>query len=216
MLPVSEEITIRLEVLNAQDSPISCLEAVLRHLDGERAAIVLPAAVSASCVHWGSRVRFFVEQQTYVYEIVGSVIAQEATEDAGCALQVRLWECRPGRQRRTVPRRAARFPVQFTPWEVSASAEPKEEAWQCGQCLDISCAGMRLRAPHQPVLPERFLLRFALPLASGSDGRPRTFCLQGRLLRARPIGRQAIGVEIAVKFEKLSPEEGLALSALLS
>ena len=75
MLPIAEDISIRMEVLNAQDSPISCMEATLRHLDGERAAILLPVAASLSCVHWGSRVRFFIEQQTFVYEIVGSVIA---------------------------------------------------------------------------------------------------------------------------------------------
>ena len=216
MLPIAEDIAIRIEVLNAQDSPIACMEATLRHLDEERAAILLPVAVSSSCVHWGSRVRFFVEQQTHVYEIVGSVIAREVTEDAACALQVCLWECRAGRQRRAVPRRAARFPVQFLPLERTSSAEPEEEAWQCGQCLDISGAGMRLRIPHQPALPEHFLLRFALPLPSGGDDGSRVFCLQGRLLRARPIGRQAMDIEIAVKFEKLSPEEGLALSALLA
>jgi hypothetical protein len=216
MLPIAEDISIRMEVLNAQDSPISCMEATLRHLDGERAAILLPVAASSSCVHWGSRVRFFVEQQTHVYEIVGSVIAREVTEDAACALQVCLWECRTSRQRRAVPRRAARFPVQFLSHEETPSAEPEEEAWQCGQCLDISCAGMRLRIPHQPALPERFLLRFALPLLPGGDGGSHAFCLQGRLLRAQPIGRQAIDIEIAVKFEMLSPEEGLALAAFLA
>lgn len=215
MLPIAEDISIRIEVLNAQDNPISCMEATLQHLDGERAAIVLPIATPASCMHWGSRVRFFVEQQTYIYEIIGSVIAQEVTEDSACALQICLWECRTSRQRRAVPRRAVRFPVQFASLEMASSAGSDEEVWQCGQCLDISCAGMRLRAPHQPVLPERVLLRFALPLPTDSDGPARAFCLQGRLLRARPIGRQSIGVEIAVKFEKLSPEEGLALSALL-
>ncbi|HLV80484.1 MAG TPA: PilZ domain-containing protein [Chthonomonadaceae bacterium] len=216
MLPIAEDIAIRIEVLNAQEKPIACLEATLRHLDGERAAILLPLAAPASCLHWGSRVRFYVEQQAHVYEILGSVIAREVTSESACALQVRLWECRTGRQRRAVPRRAARFPVQFAPLESASAAEPQEQAWQCGQCLDISCAGMRLRVPLQPALPERFLLRFTLPAPAGGETPSPAFCLQGRLLRARPLGRQADAVEIALKFEKLTPAQGLALSALLS
>ncbi|HZO88922.1 MAG TPA: PilZ domain-containing protein [Chthonomonadaceae bacterium] len=167
--------------------------------------------------------------------------ATEAPEDAG-GIWVRLFACHLRSQRRLTPRRRAHIPVFFrladsrnggaeateTVPDVSEATQtpitetPGPEAvategkWLKAVCVDVSRSGMRLRTDRLSTPPERLLLRFTLPMRGDGRAQPgRSLSVQGRVLRCAPAPRRPESVEIAVKFEHLSVEEGLTLSAFL-
>src|SRR5262249_1226686 len=133
---------------------------------------------------------------------------------------VRVWECRSGLQRRVTPRRRVRFAVRFRPLETGSHSHASDEGseWQHGWCLDIGGGGMRLRAPKQTMLPEHLLLEFCLPSRENDDSvsPSRAFCLAGRVVRMEKYGRFRDGLDMAIRFERLSAEDGLAIASFLN
>jgi hypothetical protein len=239
---LAQEASINLEVLDNKDNAVSGTTAVLRHLDGEWATVCVETESRVPCLHWGSRVRFFIGEGTSAYECIGTVtahaLASRSAADSPTAsgqvsgeLLLRLHECRPCRQKRKQPRRFARFAVHFRPLETrreatessespdAAGFEEQAETWLRAWCVDIGGGGMRIRAARLNDVCAYVQVRFALPAArqesADSEG-GRSFCLTGRVLRSAPCGRHADSVEMAVRFVDLSVEEGAALSAFLA
>jgi hypothetical protein len=64
-------------------------------------------------------------------------------------------------------------------------------------------------------MPKRIQLEFTLPSGRESAQSRRVFRVRGRLLRAEVSRRCAENIEMAVKFERLSVEDGRALSAFV-
>jgi hypothetical protein len=162
-------------------------------------------------------VRFLLGDTTQQYQIVGTVIGSESREMPGEGdttqtrreLSVRLWECRPVAQRRTLPRRYSRCKVEFQPW-----SEPEvSKQWQSGWSVDIGAGGMRFRTTSlSEAVPERLMLRFTLK--SSKETFPFQFC--GRILRAEKVRAANNTWEVAVRFERISVEAGLTLARFLT
>lgn len=237
MLLIANDLPINLDVLDADNGVLASLSVRLRHLDGEWATIVLEPKQRATCLHWGSRVRFWIGDGLHGYEVIGSIVAHElqrassrtsTTAPSPQEALVRLWECRQVDQRRQTPRRVARFPVEFrilkanTPDNASTSpqAEPSSPKWHPAHCLDIGAGGMRLRTDRLAVTPKHLEVRFALPPVAETDPAAETashhFRLLGRVLRTEPSEKSEHSLEIAIKFERLSVEDGLALTDYLA
>lgn len=225
MFPLTEETPIQIEVLNANDSPISRAAATLHYLDGERAACTIGTPVPIAGLYWGARVRFRLDGDPHYYEIVGSVVAHKTVESTdedqvtgSQEILLRLFECRIGSQRRQSSRLAARFAVRYRCLETSqVETDSLSDAdWYCGWCVDIGGGGMRLHTSEPLDPPQRVLLHFVLPTSTEAEATPQTiFCLQGRVLRRKTLGRQAGSIEMAIKFENLSVQDSQALLACL-
>lgn len=228
MLMLANEIPVQLEVLDAQDNTLSSMTAMLRHLDSKGAILTLAADAPATCLHWGSRIRFSMEDGAQRYEISGAVIAHDRESEHGADAQsgepqkeiwMRVWECHTAAQRRTTPRREVRFAVRYHPMNLdNPSLLPETEgAWQEGWCLDIGGGGMRMRAPLPASIPERLHLQFCLPTRpdTETDKPARLFRLMGRVVRAERCGRFRESIDMAIRFERLSVADGLAIAAFI-
>jgi len=203
MLMLAETLPIDIEILDASDNALQVIPAELRHLDGEGAVLVVPEN-RAKRLHWGARVRFEIGDNSTVYEIVGTVVAQEPQEDTGeVEILIRLWECRTVSQMRSTPRRRSRFSVSVCRVGSVLSVS--------GQCLNIGGGGMRLRVPTFDPLPERLTLQFGLP-----PERSDVLELQGRIIRAVPCKRGKGQMEVALCFERLTVSQGMAIAQFLS
>lgn len=213
---------IDLEVLNNRDDVLSSAGARLNHMDGERASISMASDSGITCLRWGSRVRFRVNDPLHAYEIVGVVTAHDLNprdrsagldEDGDRELKVHLLDCRIVPQRRLEPRRLARLEVRIRAGGPPAHAAFEEggSAWISARCVDVSPSGMRLRVPAGVDLGERVDLEFVLPAASEAR-QAVPFELHGRVLRTTVRGRYRDVQELAVKFEHIGPDKGLLLS----
>jgi hypothetical protein len=223
VLLLANTLPIDLETLDARDNVIASIAATLQHLDGETAYLHIPIEEPVRSLHWGARVRFWIEDGPRGYEVIGVVAGhQEETDEEGETayreILIRLWECRNAPQRRNTPRRRGRFVVRYLPLGMSEEPGVSEEgAWLRAWCVDIGGGGMRLRLPKGTALPERLALRFSLPPRSEKKtlAARREFDVLGRVLRCEPTGQRGDAVELAIKFHRLSVEDGLALSAFL-
>ncbi len=240
MLRLCNDVLITLEVLDAGGGVLSGTAAALLHLDEEFAIVSLPPQTSVPCLHWGAKVRFWVGEGKLGYEVIGVVIAQERPgtasdvregENAAAEphqVRIRLFECHLRPQRRNTPRRRTRITVRYRPVATLAGGVSEQnggegektsnpEEWLAGSCVDISGGGMRLSGDRLAETVKFLLLKFTLPAISDAegDGQARAFCVQGRILRCTDSKRRAGRVEMAVKFERLSAEDGRALSAFL-
>src|ERR1043166_4660360 len=148
MLLLATELSTPLEVLDEQENVLSTIAASLCHLDSRGAILAVPSDSPTPCLHWGSRVRFYMEDGSQRFEIMGAVIAHDRDQeqqverelDPNKPLQkeiwVRVWECRNGLQRRNTPRRATRFAVRYRPL-LSGNAMPlsdENQEWFQGWC----------------------------------------------------------------------------------
>jgi hypothetical protein len=240
MLRFDTDVPTTLEVLDARGGVLSGTAATVQHLDDECAILSLAPEVLVPCLHWGSRVRFWLGVENLGYEVLGVVIAQEhpcgdlELPEADRLLpgsrlvRVRLFECHIRPQRRTTPRRRTRFAVRYRPADarsVRASGQSRTEEmseaseWLSASCVDVSGGGMRLNADRLAPAPHYILLRFSLPSGAGDSETKKSsyaFCVPGHVLRYTDSGRRAGRVEMVVKFECLSVEEGMALDAFLA
>lgn len=238
MLLFEEKLPIDLEVLDAGDRTLSLISATVLRIDSTFAAIALADGRPPLSLRWGARVRFRLGEEDG-YELGGSVIghnlpypraAPDRLEDVSThspEVHLRLDTCRPVLQMREQPRRRLCFPVEYElltadePAGVSEEASAEREAWWKartwlpGLCLDIGGGGMRLRVPLTAGLSSRIALRFSLPVTD-TDAEAACLHLTGRVLRKEPGRRQAGEMELAVKFERLAAEHGLALAVLMS
>lgn len=222
MLLLESQLPINLEVLDAGGGVLSGMAATLAHLDGEWASIALYPDDPPACLHWGARVRFQLGKGTTSYEVTGVVVAhdmrrsaaaeEETTHSEPHEVRIRLTECRPRPQRRSGPRRRTRFAVSYRPISAAGGMEPE---WRRAWCVDVSASGMRLRADRIDPMPERLQLEFTLPSGKAATSAPRLFRVRGHLLRVEVSRRCAENIEMAVKFERLSVEDGRELSAFV-
>lgn len=232
MLLLAHEMPATVEIVDANDAILSRMAATLRHLDEERAELTLCSDAPLPCLHWGSHTRLHITDGDKKYSVVGTIIQhhlpevaeQETKTGLSESLTVRVWECLTEEERRSLPRRARRFPVHFCMPEdrVPAGAEegiPKEQ-WREGWSVDIGGGGIRFRTQYSAPFPNHILIQFTLPCdapaIAGSREYRQKFCLQGRVLRTAPCGRHAEDQEVAVHFERLTVAEGCALAAYLS
>ncbi len=87
----AETLPVELEALDACDRPLSRVPALLRQLDGEMATLTLPDGQTfVPCLHWGTRVRFRVEDGPRSCEVWGTVVAHNLTRSG--------WTNPPARQ----------------------------------------------------------------------------------------------------------------------
>jgi hypothetical protein len=224
VLMLADTLPIELETLDARDTPLAEYCAMLQHLDGETAVLRLRAS-EACCLHWGARVRFCVDEGPLGYQIIGMVVGhgevekEDTTEAAYSDIILRLWECRPAHQRRSTPRRRTRFQVSYLPQSATEGTTlPLEGEWLRAWCVDIGGGGMRLHLAKPLCLPERLTLRFTLPSRAGESSKSprRTLEVQGHVLRCKAYGRRGDHIELAITFQRLSVEDGMALSSFLS
>ena len=203
MLMLAETMPIDIEILDASDNTLHVVPAELHHLDGE-AAVLTVSPDKAKRLHWGTRLRFEIGDNPTIYEITGAVVACEAQSDSDTVeILVRLWGCRIVSQMRSTPRRRSQFDVAFRPID-----SPTRET---GHCLDIGGGGMRLQIPMMEPLPEHLTLQFCLPSAPAEP-----LELQGRIIRAVPCERGAAQWEVALCFERLTVDQGMAIARFLS
>jgi hypothetical protein len=187
-------------------------------------------------LHWGARVRFWVGTGAHGFEIHGAVVghgsddsngSDEVHNDNPSRICVRLFECRPMPQRRSVPRRRARLPIRFAALPAPAPAEGaeatadqpapraiREEDWRDATVIDIGCGGVRMRVDGPIAALVHVMVRFTLPEYVHPSGvvPAREFELAGHVLRAEPSRRRVGSMVLAVKFESLAVEDGLAIS----
>ena len=214
MLLLAEDVSIQLESLNLNGKPISETPAILQHLDSEQAIIRLHPQTPKSHLRWGLPVRFRVEQEAKHYDISGVIVGwnreTDGIEPEGGEIQVRIWDYVHADQRRDSPRRKGKFAVSFRP----ASRDEKQDDWQVGWCLDIGGGGIRIRVPRVESFAERLELEFT-PSFGAVVSESASFRLTGRTLRSEPYGRHSDQLEVALKFESLSVEDGMALASFL-
>ncbi len=229
MLLTASELSVNVAILDNEDAAIANMRATLHQLQEDLAILFVPQQNACTCLHWGSRVRFWMADGLQGYEVTGIVVAHEqVTEEAGQKVVLRLWECQSRQQRRALPRRNMRFPVillrpEAEPQEqclgtnVSSDLKPPlKESW----CIDIGAGGMRLRTAYQETWPKRLELQFRLPELRDGLGceqtANRSYRLTGQILRVTPARRHKGSVEIAVKFDLMTIEDGLSLTAFLN
>ena len=215
MLTLNEETPIYLETLNAEDQPIAEIAARLRHLSAQSAVVAFEGGVETPGLRWGSRVRFCLESEARRYAIVGMVVATDlrggdcgaSDPDAPREILLNVWDCRFAEQRREAPRSRVRFAVKYQCLPAGAA---ESETWLAAHCIDLSAGGMRLRTACPETEPER--IRIALSLPETASGSACDLDLTGRVLRMeRPGGLRQMAV-MAVKFERLTPQNALHLT----
>ena len=227
MLTTNEETPIYLEILNARDQPIMEIAARLRHLSAQSAVIAFDCGVKAPGLHWGSRIRFCVDSGSQRFAILGMVAATnlrdsspdpaEAEDAEGWReILVRVWDCEAASQRRIAPRRRAKFSVKYQPlfseptFSELAIETGESETWLAAQCVDISAGGLRLRTACPDMAAQRVRLVLTLPATAAEPA-----CelqLTGRVLRIEQTGGPRQMALIAVKFERLAPQDALLLA----
>ena len=226
MFLFANEMPITLEALDANGGVLSDMAASLRHLDGERAVVALSARTPAPSLHWGTRVRFQIADGTQRYSVIGTVIAHdlpasrkaadspEIQEALECEATLQLWECRSADQQRVSPRRHVHFDVHFRvlDQESTATETPQPDVWEQGTCVDIGGGGLCMRIPHRSTYPKRVEVRFTLPTTQSEKIPGPEFTLRGRVLRTTT---HALGQEVALRFERLSVAQGMALATYL-
>ena len=238
MLLLADVLTVDIEVLDADNRTLARMPAKLKNLDGESAIICLPLQDSFRRLRWGTRVRFQMGEGPSCYLVTGMVVAEELEgllddEENEPNVQeqellIRLWECRSIEQRRRLPRRSSRFSVHFAPIptpkpggsgpekrSLERTAVVEEENWREGWCVDIGGGGMRLRTPDTGNIGKRLRVHFNLVIPQADFNKEVCFDLQATVLRVAPCGRNASQLEIAVRFEHLTVEEGIALAQFL-
>ena len=223
MRTINEETPIYLETLNALDQPMREVAARLRHLSAQSAVIAFEAGgAKMPELHWGARVRFCVDSGSQRFAIVGMVVATNlrdsaAEESEGEAawreILVRVWDCATDSQRRTAPRKRARFAVKYQPLFGGSDAAENAD-WFPAQCVDISAGGLRLRTACPKAAMER--IRLALTLPASATEAACELRLAGRVLRVEPSGGARQMALIAVKFERLSPRDAMRLLGVIS
>ena len=220
MLTVNDETPIDLEILNARDQPIGEIAARLRHLSAQSAVIAFPGGVSAPGLRWGARARFCVNSGSQRFAIVGMVVATNLRDGAADAedaevwreILLRVWDCESAAQRRTAPRKRARFSVKYQP--LSADSDALSETWLPAQCVDISAGGLRLRTACPDGAGQR--VRLALSLPTTATAAACEIELTGRVLRVEPTGGARQMAVIAIKFEWIAPQDALRLIQRMS
>jgi hypothetical protein len=126
LLLLTTEVPIDVDILDNQNGVVVRLEATLQDLQGERGVLNIAPQPSLSCLHWGTRIRFWIPNGSTGYQVIGAVVEQtshgetpEPSETSATAtgrrVIVRLIECHALPQQRRSPRRAARFTVQYQP-----------------------------------------------------------------------------------------------------
>jgi hypothetical protein len=238
MLMLTTEMPVDLAILDNGNEAVARLTATLCDLHGEWAALTISEQPGATCLRWGARVRFWIPDGAHVYEATGSVVEHRLIQNDSTPTDaqepstgqretiIRLSECRTLPQRRVMPRRTARFAVQYrllTPCDDAdmvfdtMDAETQDiDVWQAGWCVDIGAGGLRLRTDRRDSWPSRLALQFNLP-ASADRSAPAAspFRLIGRVLRTAPVRSRVAGVEVVIAFENLPVREGVRLSAFL-
>lgn len=232
MLLTAAEVPVRLETLDQTGGRVFEIEAQLVHLDENYALISLDEPALSTRLHWGTPVRFELDDSMKRYEVTGAIVARHddrerepSEEDAVEAipmweLRVRIWDCKMNVQRRTIPRQRIGFPVHLREIAGGATsgAAPRNGLPVLARCVDIGAGGMRVRTAKQADLPARMHLEFSLPTTDDDRGAEtsRQFYLTGRVIRALPQGRNGDNLDIAFCFEGLSVREGMALHNLLT
>jgi hypothetical protein len=242
MLLMERHTSITLEVLDTRRNAISSATATLRYLDGEMAAIELPPDSGSIGLHWGARVRFYVGTGAHGFEIQGAVVGRKSanSDDYGAVQKetpaevcVRLFECRPMPQRRSMPRRRVKLPVRILvltepdgdcagrsrampAWNGPVSACVGE--WRDATLIDMSCSSVRMRVEGLASAPKRVVVHFTLPEYQHPTGTvpSRAFEFPGYVVRSEPAGRRAGCLVLAIKFDSLGVEDGLALANFVS
>jgi len=230
---MASEIPVRLEILDQIGQRLFGAAAKLTSLDESHALLALEEPLSAAQLHWGSPVRFEVEDGLRRYEITGAIVerqeedrAADAVEEASrnsriWEIRVRLWECKLNVQRRALPRRKLRLPVSF---RIMCGEEPLNGGLEAppevvkGWCVDIGAGGIRVRTQRLETVPTRVHLEFRMPVSDGVHGMDTVhqFCMAGRVIRAEPHGRYSDGMELAIRFEHISVRDGMVLRNLLN
>ncbi len=235
MLLMDAEVPVRLETLDQSGQRVSEVEANLVQLDDRFALVSLEGPASSVRLHWGTPIRFELDDGMKRYEVTGAIVArrEDGIQESGIGdasavaaiptweLRIRIWDCKLNVQRRMLPRRRIGFLVHLH--AAAEAAAPCESADQWGQpilarCVDIGAGGIRVRTPKLDNLPTRMRLEFCLPVSDGEHGVEAThkFCLAGRVIRALPQGRNGDNMDIAFCFEGLSVRDGMALHNLLT
>ncbi len=228
------EVPVRLERLNQAGRRVSEADAQLVELDENYARISLVETASSARLHWGTPVRFELEDAKKRYEMTGVIVARRPMPVSGDAdagrsgegpiltweLRIRIWDCTLNVQRRLVLRRKMGFPVllykvEGTEAQGTAPVEMPEPI--IARCVDIGAGGMRVRIPKLNAMPARMRQEFCMALPREESGQERLhhFCLAGRVIRALPQGRHADNLDVAFCFEGLTVRDGLALHNLL-
>lgn len=230
---LAANLPVRLEALDQTGNPLAGLSARLHHLDEEHAVMILDEPNPARCFHWGAPIRFNLEDGLRRYEFTGVIVqrnndqpnamASDSAPEAAqktCEIRIRIWECHSVVQRRNLPRRKLRFPVQFRSACDDAMEDESDVPAETfsGWCVDIGGGGMRLRTDRLIDVPARLSLQFRLPISGGAGGtaQEREFCLYARVIRAQVCGRHSDSMEIALRFERLPVADGLVLKNLLA
>ena len=235
MLLMAAEVPVCLEMLDQTGRRVSEVEAQLVQLDGNYALISLEEPASSARLHWGTPVRFELDDGMKRYEVTGAIVArrEESVQEneLGHAadvqaiplweLRIRIWDCSLNVQRRMLPRRRIGFPVHLHETiEAAARSETPDPGAEpiLAQCVDIGAGGIRVRTEKLANLPARMQLEFCLPIRDGEHGveASHRFCLTGRVIRALPQGRHGNNMDIAFCFEGLSVRDGMALHNLLT
>ena len=82
MLLTAAEVPVRLETLDQAGRRVSEIEAQLVHLDENYALISLDEPAPPARLHWGTPVRFELDDSVTRYEVTGAIVArQEDRED---------------------------------------------------------------------------------------------------------------------------------------
>lgn len=220
----TDSLSVVLEAKNPRDKAQATLHATLQHMGGEIALLHI-AAADASHLVWGTQVRFQIGKGQNSHQVTGMVVGPKEAElsdipedDTPREVIVQLWECLPTLQRRSGPRRRARFMVRYLPLSPeNDSTLTAQHEWLRAWCVDLGAGGMRLHLARPLCVPDKLVVRFSLPLSAEEFNRPprREFQIQGRVLRCTAYGRHGDHVEMAVSFQRLSVEDSLALSAFL-
>lgn len=146
---------------------------------------------------------------------------------------LRLWECRPATEQRDMPRRPVRFETEYLIHPVrsngsesteqpagdsvnAGSLPPLPKEWRRGLCVDLGGGGMRLHISCLSTAPGRVTVRFILPARKTGAAPSVPLCLEGKTLRYTVLNVHADCAEVALKFERLNPEEYSALNTFLT
>ncbi len=236
----TEEQLVNLEILDNRQMTLCTIPATLLNLHGEWACVLVAAEENPSGLRWGAWVRFWIGNGTNSYEVIGSVSAlelqRESLEEA-CSIphqkqsrevMIRLNEFKPVNQRRHTPRHFRQAKILFKPDSKTVDhlnnfpetypkfGEPGYE-WISGMCIDVGPGGMRIRTSSAAQQNEYLLLCLTFPeQKTESNIEKSQFLLPCRVIRCSPCIRNSTAVEIAVKFECLSVDDGIALSNWIS
>ena len=181
--------------------------------------------------------RLTIVNGTDTEEICGNSAGVSAVHSRDIVL--RVLECHPFNERRTGPRRWRRFGVRYCPLDNGSSEQrllanfeealkgettgnsrsgaESTQCWERAWAVDLSAGGIRLRTFDPLPMRQLIALQFWLPggdRKAASDAR--SFLLRGRVLRSSTVKARASAFEAMIAFDRLSAEDGLALSEFIS